>query len=82
MSGNRSRARRGPPVPSNVVSLVVQKYGGTSVADPGRIKAVADHIVETRQAGHDVVVVVSAMGRTTDELERLAHEVSAAPAER
>jgi aspartate kinase len=64
------------------VSLVVQKYGGTSVADPGRIKAVADHIVETRQTGHDVVVVVSAMGRTTDELERLAHEVSAAPAER
>jgi aspartate kinase len=64
------------------VSLVVQKYGGTSVADPGRIKAVADHIVETRHAGHDVVVVVSAMGRTTDELERLAHEVSAAPAER
>jgi aspartate kinase len=64
------------------VSLVVQKYGGTSVADPERIKAVADHIVETRRAGHDVVVVVSAMGKTTDELERLAHEVSAAPAER
>jgi aspartate kinase len=64
------------------VSLVVQKYGGTSVADPERIKAVADHIVETRRTGHDVVVVVSAMGRTTDELERLAHEVSAVPAER
>jgi aspartate kinase len=64
------------------VSLVVQKYGGTSVADPDRIKAVADHIVETRRAGHDVVVVVSAMGRTTDELERLAHEVSTAPAGR
>ena len=60
----------------------MQKYGGTSVADPERIKAVAEHIVETRRAGHDVVVVVSAMGRTTDELERLAHEVSAAPAGR
>jgi aspartate kinase len=64
------------------VSLVVQKYGGTSVADPDRIKAVADHIVATRRAGHDVVVVVSAMGKTTDDLERLAHEVSAAPAAR
>jgi aspartate kinase len=64
------------------VSLVVQKYGGTSVADPERVKAVAEHIVETRRAGHDVVVVVSAMGRTTDELERLAHEVSAAPSGR
>jgi aspartate kinase len=64
------------------VSLVVQKYGGTSVADPERIKAVADHIVATRRAGHDVVVVVSAMGTTTDDLERLAHEVSAAPAAR
>jgi len=64
------------------VSLVVQKYGGTSVADPERIKAVADHIVETRRGGDDVVVVVSAMGHTTDELERLAHEVSSAPAGR
>jgi aspartate kinase len=64
------------------VSLVVQKYGGTSVADPERVKAVAEHIVETRRGGHDVVVVVSAMGRTTDELERLAHEVAAAPSGR
>jgi len=64
------------------VNLVVQKYGGTSVADPERIKAVADHIVQTRRGGHDVVVVVSAMGRTTDELERLAHEVATAPAGR
>jgi aspartate kinase len=44
------------------VGLVVQKFGGTSVADPARIKAVADHIVTTRRAGHEVVVVVSAMG--------------------
>ena len=66
----------------NGVSLVVQKYGGTSVADPDRIKAVADHIVETRRAGHEVVVVVSAMGKTTDDLERLAHEVSNVPSAR
>ncbi|MEX2267648.1 MAG: aspartate kinase, partial [Acidimicrobiia bacterium] len=61
------------------MSLVVQKYGGTSVADPERIKAVAEHIVATRRAGNEVVVVVSAMGKTTDELEQLAHEVSASP---
>ncbi|MCJ7439116.1 MAG: aspartate kinase [Acidimicrobiia bacterium] len=61
------------------MSLVVQKYGGTSVADPDRIKAVADHIVATRRAGKDVVVVVSAMGKTTDDLEHLAHEVSTVP---
>ncbi|HEV3449957.1 MAG TPA: aspartate kinase [Acidimicrobiia bacterium] len=64
------------------MSLVVQKYGGTSVADPARIKAVADHIVATRQAGSEVLVVVSAMGSTTDELERLAMEVSATPSAR
>jgi aspartate kinase len=64
------------------VSLVVQKYGGTSVAGPDRIKAVAEHIVTTRRAGDDVVVVVSAMGQTTNDLEGLAHEVSGAPAAR
>jgi len=64
------------------VSLVVQKYGGTSVADPARIKAVADHIVATRQTGAEVLVVVSAMGSTTDDLERLAFDVSAAPSAR
>jgi aspartate kinase len=61
------------------MSLVVQKFGGTSVADPDRIRAVADHVVRTREHGHEVVVVVSAMGKTTDELLRLAHEVSPAP---
>jgi aspartate kinase len=66
----------------DAVSLVVQKFGGTSVADPDRIKAVADHIVATRRSGHDVVVVVSAMGKTTDELVRLAYEVSSSPAAR
>jgi len=51
-----------------VGNLVVQKYGGTSVADADRIKAVAEHIVRTRRQGDDVVVVVSAMGKTTDDL--------------
>jgi len=64
------------------VGLLVQKYGGTSVADADRIKAVAEHIVRTRGQGDDVVVVVSAMGKSTDDLERLAHDVSQAPAAR
>jgi len=64
------------------VSLLVQKFGGTSVADPDRIKAVADRIVRSRREGNDVVVVVSAMGKTTDDLERLANEVSRDPAAR
>ena len=59
--------------------LLVQKYGGTSVGDADRIRAVADHVARTRRAGHEVVVVVSAMGKTTDDLIRLANEVSAAP---
>jgi aspartate kinase len=58
------------------VALVVQKYGGTSVGDAERIRAVADHVARTKRGGDDVVVVVSAMGRTTDELLRLAGEVS------
>jgi aspartate kinase len=64
------------------VGLLVQKYGGTSVADPDRIKAVAEHVVRTRQRGDDVVVVVSAMGKTTDDLLRLAQEVAHAPSAR
>ena len=64
------------------MALVVQKFGGTSVADPDRIRAVADHIARTRRQGDDVVVVVSAMGKTTDELIRLAAEVSNTPAGR
>ena len=59
--------------------IVVQKYGGTSVADPTRIKAVADRVRDTRAAGNDVVVVVSAMGKTTDELLELAAEVATTP---
>ena len=58
------------------MALVVQKYGGTSVADPDRIKAVADHVAFTRNHGNDVVVVVSAMGKSTDNLINLANEVS------
>src|SRR5437016_14366825 len=61
------------------VSLVVQKFGGTSVADPDRIRAVAEHVVRTARQGHRVVVVVSAMGKTTDDLLRLAGELSTSP---
>ncbi len=56
--------------------LLVQKYGGTSVGDAERIRAVADHVARTRREGHQVVVVVSAMGKTTDDLIRLADDVS------
>jgi aspartate kinase len=56
--------------------LLVQKFGGTSVGDADRIRAVADHVARTRRHGDDVVVVVSAMGKTTDELLRLAADVS------
>jgi len=61
------------------VSIVVQKYGGSSVADATGIKRVAQRIVATRKAGHDVVVVVSAMGDTTDELRDLAEQVTPLP---
>jgi aspartate kinase len=57
--------------------LLVQKYGGTSVGDADRIRAVADHIARSRREGSDVVAVVSAMGKTTDELIHLADSVSA-----
>jgi aspartate kinase len=65
-----------------VMSLVVQKFGGTSLADAARIKAVADRVESTRREGHDVVVVVSAMGETTDQLVALAAEVSDDPSPR
>ena len=54
------------------MALLVQKFGGTSVADVERIQAVARRIAASRQAGHDLVIVVSAMGHTTDELTGLA----------
>jgi len=61
------------------MALIVQKYGGSSVADAESIKRVAKRIVETRKAGNDVVVAVSAMGDTTDELIDLAHQVTPLP---
>jgi aspartate kinase len=64
------------------VALIVQKYGGSSVADAESIKRVAKRIVDTRRAGHDVVVAVSAMGDTTDELLDLAAQVAPIPAPR
>ncbi len=60
----------------------MQKYGGSSVADLERIGRVADHVVAAKRAGHRVCVVVSAMGKTTDQLLALARQVSAAPPRR
>jgi aspartate kinase, monofunctional class len=64
------------------VALIVQKYGGSSVADAASIKRVAKRIAEAKRAGNDVVVVVSAMGDTTDELIDLAQQVSPMPPQR
>jgi aspartate kinase len=64
------------------MALIVQKYGGSSVADAERIKNVARRIARTKEAGNRVVVVVSAMGDTTDELIKLANQVSNRPQER
>jgi len=64
------------------MALIVQKYGGTSVADAKRIKKVARRIVTAREKGDDVVVVVSAMGDTTDDLIKLACKVTEKPVER
>ncbi len=61
------------------MSVIVQKYGGTSVGDADRIRAVARRIVATKEGGHDVVVVVSAMGDTTDHLVAMAREIAATP---
>jgi aspartate kinase len=58
------------------MTAIVQKYGGTSVMDAERIRAVAARVAQTRRAGHDVVVIVSAMGHTTDQFLRLCREVS------
>src|SRR4030042_1193100 len=61
------------------MALIVQKYGGSSVADAEKIKNVARRIVKTREAGNQVVVVVSAMGDTTDDLIKLAYQVNRQP---
>ena len=59
--------------------VIVQKYGGSSVADPDRLKTVADRVRDTRASGNDLVVVVSAMGETTDQLVELAAQLSSNP---
>ena len=64
------------------MALVVQKYGGSSVADAKRIKGVAKRIAQAKDKGDRVVVVVSAMGDTTDELVKLAYQVSEHPSGR
>ena len=72
------RSRQG----SISLGIVVQKYGGSSVATAEHIKAVAERVGRAREAGSEPVVVVSAMGKTTDRLLRLAHEVSRDPSPR
>jgi aspartate kinase len=64
------------------MALIVQKYGGSSVADAAKIKNVAKRIAQTKDKGNQVVVVVSAMGDTTDELIRLAYQINERPDER
>jgi aspartate kinase len=64
------------------MALIVQKYGGTSVGNVERIHRVAERVAEAKQAGHDLVVVLSAMSGETDRLLRLAHEVTPTPDER
>jgi aspartate kinase len=64
------------------MAIIVQKYGGTSVGNPERIKNVARRVLETQQAGHKIVVVVSAMSGVTDSLIKLSREVCTQPSER
>ncbi|MFA6033791.1 MAG: aspartate kinase [Myxococcota bacterium] len=64
------------------MSIIVQKYGGSSVANAVKIRGVAEKIVAARRKGYDVVVVVSAMGNTTDDLLKLAREIAASPQRR
>ena len=64
------------------MAVIVQKFGGTSVASVEKIFNVADRVIEEKNNGNDVVVVVSAMGKTTDELVALAKQASANPSKR
>jgi len=64
------------------MGIIVQKFGGTSVGSPDRIKNVASRVIQEVQAGNQVVVVVSAMGKTTDQLVSLANEITSAPSKR
>ncbi len=75
-------SEHGPAAGTEQGGIVVQKYGGSSMAGPDKIRAVADRIMRTRAAGHAVCVVVSAMGDTTDELLATAKRLSASPARR
>lgn len=77
--GNGATTETCPSTERKIVSLIVQKFGGSSVADAESIMRVARRIVATREAGNDVVVAVSAMGDTTDELIDLAHQITAYP---
>jgi len=65
-----------------IMALIVQKYGGTSVGSVERIQAVAARVLKTAKVGNSVVVVVSAMGKSTDELVKLAHTISTNPSRR
>jgi aspartate kinase len=67
---------------NRTMALIVQKYGGTSVGSAERIQAVAQRVVATVKAGNELVVVVSAMGKSTDALVKLAHELSSRPSRR
>src|SRR5574344_2194570 len=62
--------------------IIVQKFGGTSVADTEKKKKVADAVIKEKEKGNDVVVVVSAMGHTTDYLVKMAHDISKNPSSR
>ena len=79
MGGRSVAPSPDPSIKETLVGIVVQKYGGSSVADAQSIKRVAQRIDASKKAGNDVVVIVSAMGDTTDELLDLAHQVSPLP---
>ncbi|MDQ3414026.1 MAG: aspartate kinase, partial [Verrucomicrobiota bacterium] len=64
------------------MGLIVQKYGGTSVGNVDGMRRVAERLLATKRAGHEVVAVVSAMAGVTDNLIKLAREISAQPTER
>jgi len=64
------------------MALIVQKYGGSSVADAEKIKNVARHVAKAKDEGNQVVVVVSAMGHTTDNLIKLAYQINEQPGDR
>ena len=64
------------------MALLIKKFGGTSVGDLQKIKNIAKHISISREAGNDIVIVVSAMGNTTDELTHMAQAISSNPHKR